>query len=540
MKKRLVKKSGHIFMALLLVLGFALITGCEAEPVEEVTDEEPVEEVVEEEPTDPAEPQFGGTLRHAMSSDISTISPYITEWQAHEVSRNVVEGLLTVDEGLQIMPGLAYDYEVSEDELTYTFYLHEGVMFHNGEEMTADDVVYSFNTMLDSPIAGNFDVLESVEAIDDYTVQMVTSEVSGPFLMNVAHPYTAAIIPEGLLEEQGGELEHLVGTGPYEFVEWVPDRHVHLVRFEDYWGGGDGEPSGTYGQKVAYLDDLYFVPTPEVASRAVGLETGDVDVAFIPGKETDRLEAQDHLETAFTGPTYEFWNYWFNVGRAPFDDINFRRAVVHALDRDDILEAASGGFGAVVNSPYSEISAWYTPEHAIAPEHDMDKAMEYLEASNYDGEKVYITSFTGYTAMDRMGVIAEAVLQGMGIDAELQYMEWSALFDSFWNGDYHMLCYGYGAFPDPDSWYYTRLHSEQNTCNWENAEFDSLVESARQTVDFEARKEMYAQAQEIVMDELPTLATISEEYCYVHNSRVQDFDPWNAVFTRYYNVWVSE
>lgn len=530
------KKSSVLLVLVMLVFGLVFVSGCQAD-LEEVMDAD--DEPTEEEPVEAGEPQFGGTLRHAMSSDISTISPYITEWQSHEVTRNVVEGLLTVDEGLKIQPGLAREYEVSEDGMVYTFYLHEGVLFHNGQEMTADDVVYSFEKMMESPIAGNFDVVTGVDAIDEYTVQITTSEVSGPFLMNIAHPYTAAIIPSGIIEEQGGELEHLIGTGPFEFVEWVPDRHVHIVRFDDYWGG-EGDPSGTFGEKVAYLDEVYFVPTAEVASRMVGLETGDLDIAFIPGKEIDRLVEQPNLEAAMTGPTYEFWNYWFNVGRAPFDDINFRRAVAHAINREDVLMAAADGFGAVVNSPYSSISAWYTPEHAIEWEYDMDKAMEYLEASSYDGEKVYITTFSGYTAMDRMGVIAESILQGMGIDAELQYMEWSALFDSFWNGDYHMLCYGYGAFPDPDAWYYTRLHSAQNTCNWENAEFDALVEEARQTVDFETRKALYARAQEIVMEELPTLPTISEEYVYVHNSRINDFDPWNAVFTRYYNVWVSE
>jgi peptide/nickel transport system substrate-binding protein len=131
-------------------------------------------------------------------------------------------------------------------------------------------------------------------------------------------------------------------------------------------------------------------------------------------------------------------------------------------------------------------------------------------------------------------------LKEMGVNAELEFLEWTALFDKFNNGDFDLLCYGYGTFIDPDEFYYSRLHRSVINNGWDNPEYNNLVEEARRAVDFTTRQQKYARAQELIMEELPLLVTFSEVYAYVHNERVQGFKPWGAVFTRFWNVWVTE
>ncbi len=531
------KNTGLLCLMIMLAAGLMLAAGCEAEP-EEVVDE-PVEEPVDDEPVDPDEPQYGGTLVYGMSMDITGLEPGVRSWENHEIIRHIVEGLLTVDEDLEVIPALARDYDVSEDGTVYTFYLHEGVLFHNGEEMTADDVVYSIEYFLDAPRGGELGDLENIEKIDEYTVEITIEEPSGPFLTTIASPYTVAIMPEGIVEEQDGEISHLIGTGPFELVEWVPDRHTRMARFEDYWGGY-GEPSGLGGEKTAYVDELVIQPSPEIATRMVGLETGEIDIAFIPGKEVDRLAEQPFLEVTDTGPSLEFWNYWFNVDEHPFDDINFRKAFAHALNREEILIAAADGHGEISNSPFPPGSFWRTAEHDIEYEHDMDKAMEYLEASDYDGEPVEIISYVGYTGMDRMGVIAETVLREMGVNAELNNVEAAAMWDMFEAGEYQIMTYGYGAMLDPHEFYYGRVHSNMNTNNWQNDEYDELVEQAQRETDPEIRRELYGQAQEIIMEELPLLCTYHEQFFNVYHENVRGYEAWPAVFWRGWNVWLDE
>jgi peptide/nickel transport system substrate-binding protein len=523
-----------VWFQLIIFLLIISVVGCSPE----VTD---IEEPDVSESTDSEEigPQVGGTLRFATEQDISSVDPNVMGTFNHEVGRHIYEGLLALNEGLGVIPSLANNYTISDDGTVYTFELNEGVLFHNGKEMTSGDVVYSLNRLLESPRGSQYESIVNIEAVDNYTVKITIAEPSGPFLVSLASPYTAAIIPEGIEEEQGGELTFPIGTGPFMFVEWIPDRHVHLKRFPEYWGGL-GESSGTGGEKIAYIEDLYFIPTSEVAARSLGLEAGDLDLAFIPSKETIRLGDLPQLVVASTGPTFDTWNYWFNMQRAPFNDINLRMAFVHSINREELLIAAVDGYGEIVNSPYPPFSDWFTTEHSAGPEYDMDLAKDYIAKSSYNGEKITITTMKGYPAMDRMGIYAESKLKELGVNVELEYLEWTALFDKFNSGDYDLMVYGYGALIDPDEWYYGRLHRNNITNGWDNPEYHSIIEEARRSSDFEQRRSLYAQAQEIIMEDMPTFFTFAESYTYVHNDRVKGFKPWNAAFTRLWNVWLEE
>ncbi len=517
--------------AVLLVLALAVVACGQRPPQDQAaTPQEPAAD----------EPRFGGRLRIAMSVDVVGLDPHVAlAWQSHEVLRHVFEGLLTVDEGFGITPGLAREWSLSDDGKTYTFHLQEGVKFHNGREMTAEDVKYSLERFLNGPRGAELAIIDKVEVTGPLTVDVTLKNPSGTFLIGLASPYTVAVVPKEEVDAQGGQLTKPVGTGPYQFVEWVPDSQVVLRRFDGYWGGGDGPPSGTGGKKVAYLDELVFVPITEEAAVVAALEAGDIDIAFIPIREAERLEALPGITSASTGPSYEFWNFWFGLKTGPMTDKHLRKAFAYAIDRQEMLEATNGGFGVVGNSPINPQSAWYSDVHAQGPTQDLDKAREHLAQSSYNGETVRILTTKGYVAMDKSAVLAQAALEAIGVKAEVVYLEWGALIDAFKSGDYHLISYGYGTFIDPDPMYYNRLHSSTTWSGFNNPEYDRLVEQARNSSDFSERKRLYEEAQKILMEELPLLVTFHEEYYYGMRENVRGFVPWPAVFTRYWNVWLA-
>jgi peptide/nickel transport system substrate-binding protein len=488
-----------------------------------------------------AAPVFGGTLRVAMDVDIKSLDPYTLGWQSHEVLRQIFEGLLDVDDGLGIIPGLAEKWDISPDGLTYTFHLRKSVKFHNGQEMTADDVKASLDRLTQSAIKGKFATISAVAVVDPLTVRVTLSKPTATFLINLANPETVGIMPKSEIEKQGDTIRHPIGTGPFMFEEWIPDRYVKLKRFPGYWGG-EGPSTGTGGKKTAYVNEIVFRPMTERAVRVSALEAGDIDLCFVPSAQRKRLAADPNLVIQGTGPTFEFWNFWFNVksGR-PFSDINLRKAFAYAVNRQDMLMATTGGTGAVVNSAFPPFSFWYTKHMtpASGPQYNPEKARQYLKKSHYKGETIKIITSKGYTAMDKQAVVAQAELQKVGIHTELEYLDWSSLFAKYKAGDFDVVSYGYGAHADPD-FFYTRLTSKNTFNGWSNAEFDKLVAEARSTTDMEKRKALYDQAHQILNEDLPLLFTFSEEYFYGHNKKVQGFKPWGAVFMRLWNVWIEK
>ena len=491
-----------------------------------------------------AEPKFGGVLRVMADADISSLDPHKIGWQNHEVLRQIFEGLLAVDEGFKVIPGLAKSWTVSDDGLTYTFTLRKGVYFHNGKEMTAADIKATYERLLQSSIKQKFETISKIDTPDAHTVVMTLSQPTATFLINVAQPHTIGIMPaeEASAEANQKNIQNPIGTGPFMFVEWIPDRHVKLKRFEKYWGG-EGEATGSGGKKAAYVDEVIIRPIKERSVRVSSLEAGDIDLGFIPTTQKERLEKNPNLKIMGTGPTFDFWNFWFCVNdESPMKDINLRQAFAYAIDKEEMIIATTGGPGSVANSAFPSFSSWFSKYHSndYGPKQDLEKAKAYLKKSAYNGETIIITTCKDYAAMDKQAVVAQAQLKNIGINTELEYLDWTSLFAKYKSGKFHIMSYGYGAHADPDMYYFARLHSKHTYNGWGNSKFDALVTAARSTTDFDKRKALYDQAQQILVDELPLLVTFTEEYFYGANKRVQGFKPWGAAFLRLWNIWLDD
>ena len=328
------------------------------------------------------------------------------------VLSNVYDCLLFLESDGTLTNALAESYEVSEDGLTYTFHLRKGVKFHDGNEMTAEDVKFTFDLGAAGPIGpALFINLESTEITDDYTVVM---HLSAPY---AAFPYGVASRLGGIIEksyyEQVGEEGYLakpIGTGPYKFIEAVSGAHISLEAFEDYWRGAPAIKTATI-EIVA-----------DTNTQVLGLQNGDYDAVRNPAIEVctrfDNVSGVDYDYTDSTGRITLYLGAW--VGHDW--DLNFRKAVQYAINKDDINKATNSGLATILDIDMCPMYGGYPTNGLEKVEYDRDKAVEYLAASNYDGQEYSILVQSGTTYEVATKVI-QAQLIDIGINCQIQAVD---------------------------------------------------------------------------------------------------------------------
>jgi len=443
-----------------------------------------------------AQPKRGGTLTAAIGADPVNLDPAISSaYSTFEVLENVYNQLVGLDENLQVVPELAESWTVSADKKTYTFKLRQGVKFHNGRELVADDVVYSYerirNPDTQSGWAYLFDPIDTIKAVDQYTVEISSKEVYAPLLTKLAGGGTAIVPKEDV---DAGTLDQTPdGTGPFKFVEFVPADHLTLVRNESYWEEG-----------LPYLDSIVFKPIPDETVRLTNLETANVDwVDSVPGKDLDRLkDSKDLVVQQVAGTSYTYLG--MNLKRDPLSDKRVRQAISYALDREEIAAIAAYDLAQGSDNPIPEGNFWkadYSPYTQ-----DVDKAKSLLEEAGLgDGFKTEIMPAKDYAETVRAAEAVQSQLGEIGIDVTLRPLEWSTWLDEEGKGNYDMYLCGWIGLVDPDDWFYAQHYTGQifNFTGYSNPELDALLDKGRQEFDPEARKAIYDQVSQIVIDDLP-------------------------------------
>ena len=437
-------------------------------------------------------PVYGGTLRVALPAEPPGLDPTTNTAAVIDrvVYNNVYEGLVKINRHGEIVPALAESLpEVSEDGLVWTFHLRRGVKFHDGHELTAADVVYTFERDMDPatgvPHPEYYAPIESVEALDDYTVQFTLKEPNSMFLFNLARG-DSIIVPKGAGEEL---KSHPNGTGPFKFVEWVRGDHVTLERFEDYYGT-DAE-----GNKLPYLDRVIIKFIPDPSAQIAALKAGDIDViAYILSPESAVDIANDPRFKVLEGVTTGDVILAINNSREPFNDVRVRRAISYAINREEIIEGAMFGYGTPIGSHMSPINPNYIDLTWVYP-YDPEKAKELLAEAGYpNGFHAVLKLPQPYNYSVRSGEIVAAQLKEVGIDLDIQIIEWGQWIDRvFLNADYDLTIIGHaeafdiGIYAKPD--YYFR---------YDNPWLQEVIRRAERTVDPDEQKKLYAIAQWII------------------------------------------
>ncbi|CAN5845192.1 ABC transporter substrate-binding protein [soil metagenome] len=452
------------------------------------------------------EPQYGGILRAGMQTDPVGLDPHSTQaTSTRNVLENVYDTLVMFDSSLQIVPGLAESWEASEDGLTWTFKLRDGVMFHDGTPLRASDVVFSLQRIVDpdiaSPRSGDFAVVESVTAPDDATVVITLSEPFSPLLAKLAQSLNV-IVSEKVAMANGNDLNNVVvGTGPFKFAEYVPQTRLILEKNDNFWG------TDADGNALPYLDGITFTFYPEPTARTTAIQTGNADfVEYVPAPDVDILRADPEVEVV-GGLSANFRSIYLNVTRPPFDNKLVREALAYAIDEQEVVDVALFGTGGVAATGTTvPVGQFYAVESSPYDGRDVEKAKELLTEAGYpDGFTfdLYVTST--YDFLRTPAEIIQANLADIGVSLNIVPEDWSIYLPKVLDHDFDATILGESGQSDPDDFLYDVFHTGGggNLGLYSNPDLDALLEQGRQVADPEKRKAIYTEAQQLILDEAP-------------------------------------
>lgn len=442
------------------------------------------------------------TVTVAQGADAVSLDPHQTNDQpSSRIMKQLYDTLLFQDENMAIQPGLAAEWR-QVDDLTWEFTLRRGVKFHNGEELKAGDVKFTYERLLNpetkSPAAFILEPLAGVEVIDDYKLKITTKQPFAPILSHLAHSATA-ILNEKAVTAAGADYGvKPVGTGPFAFSAWTAGATVELTANKSYWGG------------APKIDKLVFRNIPEGATRAVELETGAVDIAYdIESHDVDRLAGNAKLQLV-RKPTLATNYIGFNLNKAPFDRLEVRQAINYAVNVQEIIDyvllnigtRATGPIGPNVFGAHPALDGYaYNPE----------RAKELLAAAGLpEGFKTTLWTNDNPVRV-RIAEVVQAQLQEIGIEMAIEVVEWGAYLERTAAGEHDMFILGWVSVTgDADYGLYSLFHSSQsgsagNRTFFANSRVDELLDLGRSSADEQERLAAYREVQEIIVREAPWL-----------------------------------
>ena len=556
--------SQKINLSLISLLVMAVILAACAQPTPETIREEVivtemvevekevvVTEVVEVEKVITPTPEPGRqTLIVGMANAPVALDPADHRSRESEtVIRNMFDGLVTRDTTSGVHMEIAEEMNWLDDQ-TLEIKLRDGVTFHDGSEMTADDVVYTFERIIQenmieypelhtSPRKGLIAPLESIEKTDENTVVMHFSGPWPPAMQLIVHQQ---IVPQAYLEEAGTEgfINNPIGTGPFKFVSAQPGFvEVVMERYDDYYGGApDLEPVGP-----ACVSTAVFRVIPEASTRVAALLAGEVDIIqAVPPELVDTLAQTPGIQVKTAPGTQPKWME-MNVNKAPFDDVRVRQALNYAVDKQLIIDEIYGGRAVALPgalSPYNNFA-----NQSLEPyPYDPDMALSLLADagwtdSNGDGtldKGGQPLSFTIDT-LESWRPLAEAVadmFRAIGVDASVRFWEYSVIKDQLLAGERQAYLddWGDSAF-DPVGHFEAKWHGFEegspygrgNFSGYNNERVNELIKLGETTADPAERQTIYDEAQQIVYDEVPAVFLILPEEAEAASERVQNWEP---------------
>jgi peptide/nickel transport system substrate-binding protein len=485
-----------------------------------------------------ATPKRGGALHSIVNPEPpSVIGAFNQLLPTVLVSTKMFQGLLRYSFDLKPLPCLAKSWTVSPDGLVYTFALEPNVTWHDGAPFTADDVVFSTATMLPqtSPRWRSiFSRCSSIKAVDPHTVEFTLKEPFNAFLLGFPSS-GCPMMPKHIYDKDTNYRanpanEKPIGTGPFKFQEWRKGSFVHLVRNENYWK--PGQP---------YLDEIFYNIIPDGAQRVAAVETGRVDMAQnddIEAFEVPRLRELEHLEFIATGNEALSPVSWMDVNlRLPkFQDKRFRKAMMHAIDRQFIVDNLYFGLGRVANGPvatttrfsdqYANVKYPYDPAKAIAL---MDEMGLKPDAGGIR-QRVKILALPWGEVWTRQAELVKQQFAKVGIEATIENTDSPGYLQRNTNWDYE-LCFDFlGQFMDPAigvSRGYLSANIVKsvygfNTEGYVNSTVDSLFARAGTMTSTEEAQKLYSEVQHIISDEVPVLYLVEMQFPIFANRRLHD------------------
>jgi len=446
---------------------------------------------------------------------------------------NLYEGLTRYKSGtLEVEPGLAESWEISEDGTEYTFKLRSGVKFHDGTDFNAEAVKFNFDRMLDEnhpqhdtgpfPLAFFFSAVKETTVVDPMTVKFTLNEPYAPFLSNLAYP-TGLLVSPDAVKADGKEFgRNPVGTGPFKFGEWKSNERVVVTRNDDYWG----DKAGT--------EAVVFRPITDANTRVAEMLAGGIDLMVeVPPTSLSQFQGDGFNLAEQAGP--HVWFLILNAKEGPFADKRVRQAANYAINKEAIVNDVLEGTAEVAAGPTPPAFAWAYNSTLKAYPHDPDKARALLKEAGAEGaELTFFVTEGGSGMLDpvAMGTAIQADLAAVGLKVNIETYEWNTFLGEVNPGLEGKADMAEMAWMtnDPDTLPYLALRSGAwpdkggfNSGYYANPEVDKLLEAARTATDQDERARLYKEMQVIVQEDAPWVFVANWKQNAVTSDRVENF-----------------
>jgi len=388
-------------------------------------------------------------------------------------------GLIRITQDtLEAVPDLAESYDV-KDDINWYFNLKKGVLFHDGSELTAKDVVASLEWAKTFPASANYtSKIAKVEAVDDYTVKITTDGSYAGLLYDLGYHFNF-IVPKALIDSKNDFNKNPIGTGPYKFNEWSRGDSITFVKNDNYFDK----------ERMPKIGTLTWRFIPEATSRTIALEAGEVDFVYEVGTtDINRLQENKDIELAKVTSVVN-WFLGINEDVAPYNDVNLRKAINSAIDRDAVVSAALNGFGVPSISCVPQGLLGATEENAEG--FDLEKAKKYLEAWGGDTSTLEFPIVCSNETKVRVATIIQSNLAKIGIKVDIVTTDLATYLDMYSKGNYTSAIISWS--PSNVLTYVQRFHSRRRTSNpgsLNSPEVDALVVQAETTIDKDKRSEI--------------------------------------------------
>jgi peptide/nickel transport system substrate-binding protein len=504
-----------------------------------------------EAPTPAVSEKEGGTLVFGRGGDSVGLDPaYETDGNSFMICDNIYEALVFYqDESTALEPGLAESWQISPDGKTYTFNLRKGVTFHDGTPFNANAVVFSIGRMMKDPPQERppeywvsmemDDTIDSIEAVDDYTVVFKLKRVEAPFLANMGMDFADIISPTAFTKNPKEFLRNPVGTGPFKFVEWIKDDRIVLAKNENYWDKSGGP----------YLDKVIFRAIPENSVRFLELKAGNIHICQFPNPADIPLAEQDPNLKLVSQPGMNIGYLSFNHTKRLWNNIHMRKAIAYAINRKAIVDNIYQGMGQVAKNPIPPTMWGYNDAIQDFP-YDPEKAKLELAEAGYPGgsdlPEITLWSMPVPRPYNpeglKVGVAMISDLAKVGIRARIVSYDWGTylkrqreqpkdmdLFQLGWTGDNG----------DPDNFLavlFDGLASPAIRTQWKNKEYHQLMQDGKQTIDQAERAEIYKKALQLIHDEVSVISVAHSTVIWPMQNNVMNFKLHPTASVRMKNV----
>jgi peptide/nickel transport system substrate-binding protein len=484
-----------------------------------------------------ATPVKGGTLKISLSQAAAVIQPLMTRvGPEYLVTELLYSNLTRLEHDMSASPDLALSWEPNADLTEWTFRLRQGVTFHDGAPCTSDDVVATFEAILDpangSPARNNIGPVDTVTAADPHTVVFKLKAAYADLPVAVAYT-DARIIPAGIAR---GDLQQLattaIGTGPFKLVSYDPDRLIVVERNAEY-----------YDPERPYLDRVEMHVYPDASAESSALMDGETDLS-ISTEPTEflRMQGADGVDLMRVA-SGQFLNVNCGCDAKPFDDVRVRQALGYCVDREAMVNFVTEGFGTVGNDTPINASYYFFDKDLPIKTQDVEKAKALLAEAGYpDGIELTLIASDNPPIRTQMAVALREMAKPAGFTINVQTMPHATYLDQVWKkGNFYIGLYN--MQPSADGIFKLLYTSDAswNETRWNNKEFDKLIADARGTTDEAVRADLYAKAQVLMNREVPSMIPCFFDILGAKRSWVQGYDvhPRGAVYL-IDRAWLTE